>query len=197
MDHNGSFAYHARFILLTYPQCQGLDPWRVLDHISSLSAECIIARENHADGHPHLHVFLDFGRTRRGRRHDIFDVDGYHANICPSRGKPWCGWDYATKDGDIVAGGLERPAETSSSETANKWAQIVEAPDRERFFELIRQLDPRALVINHANIIKFADWQYKPEVAPYRTPSGLGFAAPEMAELGDWAESNIGTPIGR
>lgn len=197
MEPNGSFSYHARFILLTYPQCEGLDEWHVLDHITGMGAECIIARESHADGHPHLHVFLDFGRIRRGRRHDIFDVDGFHANINPSRGKPWCGWDYATKDGDVVAGGLGRPLETQSSATADKWSQIVEAPDRDRFFELVRLLDPKALVCNHANVVKFADWQYRAEPEPYCTPAGVGFDTSEVAGLSEWADANIGTGLGR
>nr|QCC72754.1 rep protein [Circovirus sp.] len=104
-----SFTFHARYGLFTYAQCGTLDPIDVSNHFTSLGAECIVAREDHADGGTHLHVFADFERKRRFRRVDIFDVGSQHPNIVPSRGNPGQGWDYATKDGQIVAGGLERP----------------------------------------------------------------------------------------
>jgi len=83
-----NFTFHSRYGLITYAQCDGLDPSDVCNHFTSLGAECIIAREDHADGGTHLHVFADFERKRRFRRADIFDVRGYHPNIEPSRGNP-------------------------------------------------------------------------------------------------------------
>ncbi len=76
-----TFILNARYFLITYPQCDGLDEWAVNDHFGSLGAECIVAREDHADGGTHLHVFCDFGRKFRSRRANIFDVDGHHPNI--------------------------------------------------------------------------------------------------------------------
>lgn len=190
-----TFAYHARYILLTYPQSEGLDAWRVLDHISNLEAECIICREDHADGGTHLHVFLDFGRTRRGRRQDQFDVDGFHPNIAPSRGKPHLGWDYATKDGDVIAGGLERPLERGVGSLESKWAQIVSAGTRDEFFELVRELDPRALVCNHVNIVKYADNAYRVDPEPYSTPASIQMVPGALANLTGWASDNLDTGL--
>jgi len=98
---------NARYFLVTYPQSDGLDPWAVNDHFGQLGAECIVAREDHADGHTHLHVMCDFGRKFRSRRADIFDVDGFHPNIERSKANPRKGGLYACKDGEIVAGGLD------------------------------------------------------------------------------------------
>lgn len=97
-----NFSFNARYGLFTYAQCGDLDPHDVCCHFTSLQAECIIGREHHSDGGTHLHVFADFGRKRRFRRATTFDVSGRHPNIVPSRGTPRGGYDYATKDGDIV-----------------------------------------------------------------------------------------------
>lgn len=56
------FRVQTRYVLLTYAQCGDLDEWRVHDVITSFPAECLIARETHADGGIHLHAFVDFGR---------------------------------------------------------------------------------------------------------------------------------------
>lgn len=60
-----SFSFNARYALLTYAQCGDLDPFAVSDHFTELGAECIVAREDHADGGTHLHSFVDFGRKYR------------------------------------------------------------------------------------------------------------------------------------
>jgi len=157
-----------------------------------MGAECIIAREAHADGGTHFHVLLDFGRKRRGRRHDTFDVDGHHANITPSRGKPGEAWDYVTKFGDVVAGGLERPGGGGDSPSPSKWAEIVAAESREQFLGLVERLDPRALVLNHSNIMRFADWRFRVDPAPYETPPELWFDTANFPSLGAWVDENIG-----
>ena len=114
------FSFNARYVLLTYAQCSDLDAWAVNDHLAFLGGECIIGRELHADGGTHLHAFCDFGKKFRSRRGDIFDVDGHHPNVVPSRGNPERGYDYAIKDGNIVAGGLARPSECRAVSNGDK-----------------------------------------------------------------------------
>ena len=103
-----SLHINAKYVLLTYAQCGTLEGDAIMERISSLGGECIVARESHSDGGVHLHVFVRFGRKFRSRKADVFDVDGRHPNIVPSRGTPEKGYDYAVKDGDIVCGGLRR-----------------------------------------------------------------------------------------
>ena len=129
-----------------------------MDHISTLGGECIVAREDHADGGTHLHVFCDFGRKFRSRKADVFDVDDHHPNIMPSRGTPEKGYDYAIKDGDVICGGLGRPttSRTGNSTANSKWAEITSATDREQFWELVHRLDPKvqlALSRNSPNTV--------------------------------------------
>ncbi|UJO02115.1 Rep [Molossus molossus associated gemykibivirus 2] len=94
------FRFQRRYGLFTYAQCGDLDPFKVLDLFTELHAECIIGRENHADGGIHLHAFVDFGRNYTTRNARQFDVEGHHPNVLPGKKTPEKMYDYATKDGD-------------------------------------------------------------------------------------------------
>lgn len=183
------FDLHCRYALLTYSQCGDLDPFEVSNALSTLGAECIIGRELHGDGGTHLHAFLDFGRKRRFRNQATFDVHGCHPNIVRSRGQPWDGYDYAIKDGDVVAGGLARPEQPTVSGHSRKerWADIITAGTRDEFFARVRELDPERLVTCFTQICKFADWEYAEAPEEYCTPAGtfdLG-GYPELVEWND------------
>lgn len=191
-----SFAFNARFFLVTYPQCGDLDPWAVNDHFSTLGAECIIGREDHADGGTHLHAFVDFGKKFRSRRPRVFDVHGKHPNIEPSRGRPGSGYDYAIKDGNVVAGGLERPGGDGDREDGDKWSQIVGAESEQLFWDAVERLDPKALATNFGNLQKFAAWRYKPEPDVYEHPEGLSFELGMVPGLDSWREQLLGDAIG-
>lgn len=190
-----NFTFHSRYGLITYAQCDGLDPSDVCNHFTSLGAECIIAREDHADGGTHLHVFADFERKRRFRRADIFDVRGYHPNIEPSRGNPGCGWDYATKDGDIVAGGLERPSNGANGSAVHRkdniMADLVAIEDVDEFWKAVQDLAPGLLLRNFPSLNSYASWRFRPRISEYQTPVGVRFDGPQLPELDEWSSSNI------
>lgn len=186
-----SFDFHARYGLLTYSQCDDLEATAVNEHIEGLGAQCVIGREVHADGGIHLHCFFDFGRKRRFRRADVFDVRGRHPNIVKSRGTPELGYDYATKDNDIVGGGsLERPTagtEAGVSNESRKWLQIVAAETRDEFFDLCGRLAPKSLCVSYSNLARYADWKYAVTPSAYVTPSGT-FDLGEYPELHNWSQ---------
>lgn len=187
-----SFYFSARYVLLTYAQSGELSEWAILDHISSLGAECIIGREDHAVEGTHLHVFIDFGRKKQSRRADYFDVGGHHPNIVPSRGRPEGGWDYATKDGNIVAGGLGRPGTSGPSQTKNPWGQIVRAEGREEFLDLVRELDPKSFVLKHQEIVRYADIFFAEDREQYVGPDGIEFELGMVPDLGTWRGESLG-----
>ncbi|AXB22618.1 replication associated protein [Lynx canadensis faeces associated genomovirus CL5 48] len=176
-----SFLCNARHFLITYAQCGDLSEWDVLDRFSELGAECIIAREYHADLGLHLHVFVDFGRKFRSRRVDIFDVAGRHPNIKRSYGTPEKGYDYAIKDGEVVAGGLERPDGTfGSGKSFDLWSQITGAGDREEFWKLLEELDPKSLCCSFTQLQKYADWRFAERPAVYESPGGFEFVSGDV-----------------
>ena len=186
-----SFRFQARYALLTYAQCGDLDPFAVVNHLAELGAECIIGRENHSDGGLHLHAFVDFGRKYRTRNTRAFDVEGCHPNVSPSRGKPEEGYDYAIKDGDVVAGGLERPGGGRVDATSGVWAEIVNAKDEPEFWSLCESLAPRALVTTNHTTPSFRRLEVPPIRVPYETPSGVNIDTSWVAELDRWVRDNL------
>lgn len=189
------FRFAAKHGLLTYAQCQDLDPFKIVARLSELGAECIVGREIHQDGGTHLHVFFSFESEFRTRNERVFDVDGYHPNIVRSRGTPEKGWDYATKDGDVVAGGLERPSGSGGTENKNRWAFIIGAETRDEFWARVEECDPRSLACNYGNLAKYCDWKYRPVLDEYKHPEGISFSEEQTKDLRNWANNNIGGTI--
>lgn len=191
------FFCNSKYVLLTYAQCGDLDHWRVMEHISSLGGECIIGRELHEDGGFHLHVFVEFENKFRSRRVNIFDVDGRHPNVSPSRGTPEKGYDYAIKDGDVVAGGLGRPRPRGGmlvgAGSIRNVAHLCESSDE--FLQVFNDLDPVTLIKTFNSAHKYANYFFKPEIEEYRTPAGYSFLSGELDGRDDWvSQSGIRSP---
>lgn len=187
--------WNFRYVLVTYAQCGDLDPWRVVERFSSLGAECIVGREHHEDGGLHLHVFADFGRKFRSRKADVLDVDGRHPNLAPVKRTPAKAYDYAIKDGDVVAGGLERPLESGVGDgsSADKWARITQAEDRDEFWTLVHELDPKAAACSFNALSKYADWRFAEKPPEYEHNGGIKFVPGDADGRDDWvSQSGIG-----
>lgn len=166
------FFVNNKYVLLTYAQCGDLDEWAVSDHLSQLGAECIVARELHpTTGGVHLHVFVDFGRKFRSRRVDILDVEGRHPNVSPSKGTPEKGYDYAIKDGDVVAGGLERPrgGRPGTIGALEAIAHLCETENE--FLDIYNEVDTRGIIKNFANVRSYAKWRYAGCLPKYESPN--------------------------
>jgi len=192
---SADFRCNARYFFVTYSQCGDLDGFRVMERFSYLGAECIIGRELHKNKGLHLHCFVDFGEKFRGRGAEIFDVDGRHPNIETVGRTPWCAYDYAIKDGDVICGGAERPIETSNvgTSTVDKWAQITSATCRDEFWELVHRLDPKAAAVSFTSLSKYCDWRFTPVPPVYESPAGITFVDGEMDGRDDWVrQAKIG-----
>uniref|UniRef100_A0AAU6S585 Replication associated protein n=1 Tax=Pipistrellus pipistrellus feces associated gemycircularvirus TaxID=3140008 RepID=A0AAU6S585_9VIRU len=201
-----SISFCAQHFLLTYAHSEGndvkpeLDPHRIVEVLGDLGAECIVARERYPTGDGfHLHVFCSFERRFRSRKVDAFDVDGYHPNVEPSRKNAIGGYDYATKDGEIVAGGLERPSGVSgrrgTSRAADAWGEITAANSVEEFWRLCEELDPKSLVCNFPALARFVEWRFRPEPIPYRSPDGV-FDLANYGALADWRDNVLFGSLG-
>lgn len=184
--------YQFRYALLTYAQCGDLDPFSVVNKLAELGAECIVGRENHSDGGTHLHAFVDFGKKFRSRETRVFDVEGYHPNVSPSKGRPGEGWDYATKDGDIVAGGLERPTGSPVPRAGIQWDQAFAETTVDGFLESCLRMDPQASLRMFTQLQAYARWRYRPEKTEYRHPEELCLHPERVEGLSDWVSGNVG-----
>lgn len=195
--HHVMFYVNSKYVLLTYAQCGDLDEWNVNDHLSTLGAECIIARELHQQtGGVHLHVFVDFGRKFRSRNVRVFDVDGRHPNVSPSRGTPEKGYDYAIKDGDVVAGGLDRPRPRGGMHVGAGSIRNVKdlCENAGEFLEVFDELDPGTLIKSFGNVRAYADWKFAPEPEVYQPPYGVGWGCGGTDGRAEWLlQSGIGT----
>lgn len=185
------FHCNAKYFLITYSQSAGLDEWAVNDHFASLGAECIIAREDHATRGTHLHAFVAFERKFRSRRPDIFDVGGFHPNISPSRGNPGGGYDYAIKDGEVVAGGLERPGGGGVSKTSTPWHWIIAASSPGELRDLVRELAPKEAILRWKEIEGFIGNEFAEERPAYVHPIGQQFELGMVPELDEWRRNTL------
>lgn len=191
-----TFRFKAQYALLTYAQCGELDAWAVSDMLSGLGAECIIGREHHEDQGIHLHAFVDFGRRFHTTDCRKFDVGGCHPNVQPFGRTPEKGYDYAIKDGDVVAGGLERPDRSGVSEPSTQWATILAATSQDEFWQLCEELAPRMLLSNFTSLRAFAEWRFRPDPSPYEHPRGVDIQTEAVPRLDAWARENIGVTSG-
>lgn len=160
-----------------------------MDRLAELRAECIVARELHQDGGIHLHAFVDFNRQFSSRDTAVFDVGGCHPNISKSRGTPQKGYDYAIKDGEVVAGGLGRPDEQvgSGANSAHiKWSTIVMAETADHFWELCHELVPEHVVRSYPSLRKYCEWKFAPIDPIYATPGGVWIDASAVAGINEW-----------
>ena len=184
------YRFQAKYGLLTYAQCGDLDPFRVVGHLGSLGAECIVGRESHGDGGVHLHAFFMFESKFRSSNTRVFDVDGRHPNVSRGYSNPADGYDYAIKDGDVVGGGLDRPTE-HHAEKSSHWSTIVQAENEDDFWALVRELDPRALCVSFTSLRAYASHRFAPERSPYRSPSNIRFDTSEYGLLDEWVETSL------
>lgn len=160
-------------LLLTYAQCP-LSKEDVLDHLRNLLAPYTphlrVAREQHQDGHYHLHVYVSLERKlfKRGngaeRYFDISrDPHNYHPNIESRIRSPSSTLDYVSKDGDYIDFGS--PEETiSPTKTTQKelWAAPLQASTPEEFDSLVIEASPRDFIIFNDKIESFKQKKFKP-----------------------------------
>lgn len=106
-----------RYFFLTYPQCSE-EPLTLWEHLLAIGAVgAAIARESHADGNPHLHAAVDFGKQRKfGDAANYFDFANVHGNYQVARN-----WKavirYIEKENDITYfGAVQRLADTDPAE---------------------------------------------------------------------------------
>lgn len=190
---SNAFYTNSRFKLLTYAQCDGLDPADVVHLLDRLGAECIIGREHHEDGGIHLHVFADFGRKFRSRKADVFDVHEWHPNITSSWGTPEKGWDYAVKDDDIVGGQLERPrvGRGCDGTSAVSWSEVADSESAEEFWRLCRACDPKTFVTRVVDLQRFADRKFGSVPVHYEHPRAIRFVGGDTDGRDNWLRQSL------
>lgn len=178
--------YHAKQFFLTYPRCEA-DKEALRDF---LVLECggedyIIARETHEDGAYHLHAYIRFGRPKRVRDANYFDLRSgehtYHPNIQTVRSPAAC-QKYVAKDGDYISNIPVGQVKLSYGEI------IKNSSSASEFLATLEEQYPRDVVLNLARAEAYA--RYKWPVVPEQEPIEFTrFVIPD--ELQAWYEDNV------
>lgn len=197
--HHMTFRFAARYGLLTFAQSPNLDPFRIVDILARLGAECIVGKELHTDGGTHYHAFFMFDRKFQSRNARIFDVDGHHPNILRGRRSPEQMYDYATKDGDVVAGGLQRPSEPvfTASDSDDFWRCVFDAETREETFRVAKEVSVSLLGRYFFQVRAIAEGKAVQSPLDYVSPPELAWELGPYPELTDWCETHLGRRGGR
>lgn len=194
-----TFRFAAKYGLLTYSQSDGLDPFRIVDVLAELGAECIVGKELHSDGGTHYHAFFMFDRKFQSRNPRIFDVDGRHPNILRGRKTPHQMYDYATKDGDVVAGGLQRPDDDVSTKTDSDefWRRVFDAETREETFRVAQESSVSLLGRYFFQVRAIAEGKAVQSPLDFVSPPELEWELGPYPELTDWCSTYLGRRGGR
>lgn len=194
-----TFRFAAKYGLLTYAQSDGLDPFGIVNLLAELGAECIVGKESHADGGTHYHAFFMFARKFQSRNPRVFDVDGHHPNILRGRKTPEQMYDYATKDGDVVAGGLQRPTEqvSSKNDSDDFWRCVFDAETREETFRVAQESSVSLLGRYFFQVRAIAEGKALQSPLDYVSPPELEWELGPYPELTDWCTTYLGRRGGR
>lgn len=194
-----TFRFAAKYGLLTYSQSLGLDPFRIVDVLAELGAECIVGKELHSDGGTHYHAFFMFAGKFQSRNPRIFDVDGHHPNILRGRKTPEQMYDYATKDGDVVAGGLQRPDDpvSSKNDSDDFWRCVFAAETREETLRVAQESSVSLLGRYFFQVRAIAEGKAMRSPLDFVSPPELEWELGPYPELTDWCETYLGRRGGR
>lgn len=145
MKKNKQFRLQACNFFLTYPQC-ALTPEEALKLLAPKLTikDYVIAREEHKDGTPHLHVYLRADRKMHIRDPNFFDLEAHHGNYqsCRSNGAVL---KYVTKDGLYI----------TNMDINVSWGsalQLARRGDASAACEYVKQHYPREYCLHGSNI---------------------------------------------
>lgn len=188
MPPSNGFAFDGVHVFLTYPQCT-LEREQLRDFLRNLVPNCeyIVARELHADGQPHLHAYVHFGRRRRFAGASAFDVDGFHPNIQKPRSARGCIAYCRKEDAEpLVSDGLDG----LSGDTKTGWGDLLElSTNREEFLELTRRHFPRDYVLGLERVLFFCEWRFGRTETTYSGRTRGEFREPDS--LTSWVTDNL------
>lgn len=146
-----AFRFQRKTVFLTYAQCP-LEKERILEHLQSLGdlEEYIIARELHANGDPHIHVYAKWADKISTRDPRFFDIrshdnsiDYFHPNIASTIKSVAAVKKYCTKDGDYIENCIKKTA----------YQQAVEADTPDQAMDIIKGAHPKDYLIYHDRIL--------------------------------------------
>lgn len=184
------FRINSKHVFLTYAQCPlTKDELYLLLSPYNIS-EWVIAKENHADGSPHLHAFLTSSTKFNTQSERFFDIKKdnivYHPNIQSNVRSVKNVVKYIKKDGEFMAS----PGLSGDLDNIDRlsWGEmLVAATDKKSFMQLARRYYPREYALNYDRLSSMAEQEYKTQMLIEPIIPPLPFNVPE--ELTHWTEN--------
>lgn len=161
-----AFRFQATNVFLTYSQCP-ISKEQLLLYIRSIIQikEYCIAEEQHQDGRPHLHVFLQLTTRLNTTRPRYFDVthEGivYHPNTQAVKSIKNVS-EYITKDDNYIFSdkfkNLQQP---------QTWSDMVQAENGPQFMQLMKQHYPKEYILQHQHLEYYAQKHFNHDIKLY------------------------------
>lgn len=150
------FRFTARKAFLTYPQCS-LSKEEALQQLQSKHPikDYCIAREQHEDGHFHLHILLHFERKVNYSDNSCFDIHTFHPNIQTPRSDTHV-HNYCHKEDENPLCTIKRKS---------KWEDVLTCTSANACREKIKDVAPRDYVIFNKSIESYISTTFKQENA--------------------------------
>jgi len=145
-------------------------------------------RELHEDGTPHYHVVFSFAdRVHWPDAAKKFSIEGDTNAIRFEKLKPHQRVSdflentmaYCSKDGDTFGERLCLEGAVAEQKK-RKWQDIVDEPDEKKAWELVRELEPRAYMLNHPSLDKAMGSKRLKLTRPRREPLPGTFRVPDL-----------------
>lgn len=151
------FRIDGKNFILTFPQCDRKKEEAIqwIEHKFQQELKgYIVCEEAHADGTPHLHVFLSFHKRKNIRQPDYFDcIGGKHGNyqVCRSAKNSI---QYVVKAGNYIAKGVD-VEQTKKEKTGDKVARLI---DEGKTLAEVKEEESGYFLMNKRKIEDYATW---------------------------------------
>ncbi|AEI91412.1 replication associated protein [Begomovirus abutilonbrazilense] len=197
-----SFRLQARNIFLTYPRCD-IPKDEALQMLQALSWTVVqptyirVAREEHSDGHPHLHCLIQLSGKSNIRDARFFDLThprrsaSFHPNVQAAKDTVAVR-NYITKDGDYCESGQYKVSGGTKANKDDVFHNAVNAGGVSEALEIIRAGDPKTFIVQHHNIRSNLELIFKRAPEPWAPPFPLSSFTNVPEEMQEWADDYFG-----
>lgn len=185
---SSSFRLSARNLFLTYPHCDAKSS--LFEFLQSKFADslsyCIVAREAHQSGEPHLHAVVCLSRKTNFKSPQCLDFDGHHGDYKPARDVD-ASITYCKKDDTepLIFG----VAPESRGLTKRRWAEALGAESIDNFMDAVASADPKSFIIFNDKIEQFARKKFRAPETVYTDPFPSSWLS--NTQMDSWALDNI------
>ena len=192
------FRMNGKNFILTFPQCdvkKEVAAERLEQKWKDELKGYIVCEEKHADGSPHLHVFLTFDKRKNFKDKNCFDfIGGKHGDykVCKSVAGSV---KYVTKDGNYIAKGVDVESYKKKGDKISD--RIAKSIHEGKSVASLAEEEPGYVMIHKRKIEEYEAWvkceKAKKQKLERVAPSLDGLTDTNL-QIAKWICSNIRQP---